>query len=75
MFVFLPHPWRCDAVFRLVPDSIAYLGSYELPLKLAFLLLVYPSYLFNDVHTWPAFEQDEFEGRWGRSYQDADHHL
>lgn len=25
-FVSLPHSWLCDAVFRLVPDSIAYLG-------------------------------------------------
>ncbi len=71
----LPHPWRCDAVFRLVPDSIAYLGYCELPSKSAFLLLVHSSHLFNDVHTRPAFELDEFEGRWGRSYQDAEHHL
>jgi len=55
----LPHPRRCDAVFRIVPDSIAYLGYCELPSKSAFLLLVHLSHLLNDVHTRPAFEMDE----------------
>jgi len=57
----LPHPRRCDAVFRIVPDSVAYLGYYKLPSKSAFLLLVYPSHLLNDVYTRPAFEWDDNE--------------
>jgi len=36
---------------------------------------VYPSHLLNDVHTRPVFELDKSEGRWGRSYQDAEHHF
>lgn len=40
----LPYPQRCDAVFRIVPDSTAYLGYCELPSKSAFLLLVHPSH-------------------------------
>ena len=59
----LPHPQRCDAVFGIVADSIAYLGYCELPSKSAFLLLMHHSHFSNDVHTRPAFGLDENEGR------------
>ena len=31
----------------------------------AIVILVHHSHRFNDVHTRPAFELDEFEGKWG----------
>jgi len=57
----LPHLERCDVVSRIVSNSIAYLGYYELPSKSAFLILIYSSYLLNNAYTRLVFELDENE--------------
>ena len=67
-------PSRCEAVFRVVPKFIAYLGYYELPSKSAFRLFVHTSCLLDDVHARPAFGLGESKGR--RSFHwDEEHHL
>ena len=54
----LPHPRRCDALFRIVLNLIAYLSYRKLPSESAVLLLLYPSHFLNDVFTRPAFGLD-----------------
>jgi len=54
---------RYNAVFKLVPDSIAYFGYCKLPSKSAFFLLIYLNHFFNNVYIRRAFKLNKIKGR------------